>query len=386
MANKVVSSIASAAKSSKKSKDDAKVSFSASGRDAWRKETGISHKSFDFSDVGLYGGSSSEGKYNPYDFRKFHQTNIFISNPNVGKFSKGEGFEHAYSKAVITSNLPETFSYSLNSQWENPLNFGSGLFNLGAQIFANAGKNGEKVPSGVSRATSFKIWKGTEPMKVVIDIPVIDDNGDSSKTNLVEALEVISSLVLPRYSSDSWGFYNPPPSPLQLKYTFDKAQDGWKTLNNSQQARIMVQLGGILLLDHCVIEKVDVTYPNTKAQIRHTYRDVGKGLDYGNTKQDFLHPLLANVKIVVSTIEALTYDTYYKMIWGKEQSSGELQLDLSFLKNLRKAAYGFMAGDDLSKVIKDLQGENNSKPTNDGWNSTNEVLEPKKPDIDWNKE
>ena len=343
-----------------------KAGFSAYTRDAGRKRSDVRHKAFDFSDIGLEGGSQNEGRINPYNFRKFHQTSIYVYNPNVEKF--GEGFENAYSTAMITSNLPESFSYSLNSQWENPLNFGSGLFNLGAQLFANTSEN-TKIPSGVSRATSFKIWKGTEPMKVVIDIPVIDDNYNLSKTNLNEALEVLGSLVLPRYRDSSWGFYDPPPSPLQLRYTFENnpTEDDWKNINNSQNARIIVQLGGILLLDHCVIERVDVTYPNTKAQIRHTYRTVNKkDINYGNTNKDFLQPLLANVKITVSTIEALTYDNYYKMIWGKDQSSGTLQLDLAWLKNIKKAAYGFMAGEDLDKVLADLAGKTNNKPTGDG--------------------
>ena len=93
----------------------------------------------------------------------------------------------------------------------------------------------------------------------------------------------------------------------------------------------MVQLGGILLVDNCIIKEINVTYPKTKALIKHEYASklVGTG---GN---DYLAPLLAKIDITISTIEALTSNAYTRMLWLKEQpDQGKIRGDVSAVGDL----------------------------------------------------
>lgn len=308
------------------------------------------HKSFDFSDswVGDISSKDEDGKLigpnrkvedeksgtpEAWQYRKYHQTAIYI----YPEESNG-------TTCLITSNLPEKLGYSLNSHWETPLKWGNGLFNLGAQII--------RGNSGVSRANTFMVWSGTDPLKIQLDIPVIDDGSDESRTNLMEALELLSGLVLPSRKAKH-SFYTPPPSPLSL--TIKTGGDKDKTLawNNK---RILVQLGGMLLLDHCVIEKVEVNYPNTKAQILHDYTTPGKDMGYFAEGKRFLHPLLAEVKITVSTIEALTQETFKNMLWGKTQGEqGELTIDVSGMMKVKNAFMAFISGKSLKEVTQALE-------------------------------
>ena len=78
----------------------------------------------------------------------------------------------------------------------------------------------------------------------------------------------------------------------------------------------MVQLGGIMLIDRCIITGVDVNYPNTKTLIKHNYRSYLTGA----SEQTYLAPLLAEVTIHVETIEAMTAHTYSNMLWLKQQA------------------------------------------------------------------
>lgn len=343
MSNPAVEEASKKTDTSEKTVTAASAGFDTAGRDVWRLDDSVRHKSFDFSDSWTNEkASTNEDKSVSADwkFRKFHQTAIFVK----GDLGGGNTY-------LITSNLPEKLGYSLTSHWETPLKFGNGLFNIGAQVLANA-----KAPSGVSRASSFMVWSGTDPLKIQLDIPVIDDGADSSKTNLMEALSILSLLVLPQKGNNSVGYYVPPPSPLKIQYRLDTTD--FKNLSSAGTTRIMVQLGGMLLLDNCVIEKVDVEYPNTKAQVMHDYskfkdRDVG----FSNDGKKFLHPVLANIKITVSTIEALTSQTFYKMLWGLEQQgAGALRVDLNSLFRLKEAAMGFLSGKSMSELSEILNG------------------------------
>ena len=93
----------------------------------------------------------------------------------------------------------------------------------------------------------------------------------------------------------------------------------------------MVQIGGILLVDRCILKKVTVEYPNTKTLIKHTYP---QGIRPGETGTSYLTPLLAKVTITFSTIEAMTSDLYSRMLWLKPQeSAGTLSSDAIKLLN-----------------------------------------------------
>ena len=297
------------------------------------------HKSFDFSNVALFatnGDATSDSSlvktgFNPTDnssFRRFHQMTMYIQVPLTN--SHTNAVSTGYQTIIITSNLPESLSYDVGSEWSAPLNFGDGTTNLLMQMLGP--KLG--ISSGISRVTTMRIWSGTKQLSLNLKIPVIDDGGSDTRTNLVEALEVLGSLALPR--AGGAGFYTPPPSPLRasISYATGLSEDGKPVGRDSinfsaggSYGRIMLQLGGILLVDNCVVEGFSVNYPNTKAMIRHDYAGLE---DFGTTGRFYLHPLLAEVTIKISTIEALTSDFYSKMLWARDQkNAGSANADFS---------------------------------------------------------
>lgn len=289
------------------------------------------HKSFDFSNVALF-ADNSEGGFKEGDnasLRRFHQMTMYIQVPAVNRHANYSSTR--YETILITSNLPEQLSYDIGSKWSAPLNFGSATQNLIMQMVGP--KFSKSMASGVSRVTTMKIWSGSEPLSLSLKIPVIDDGNGDSRTNLVEALEILGSLCLPRYGGA--GFYIPPPSPLRasIKYATDFKEGkpvGSGSFNfaaGGAYGRIMVQLGGILLVDNCIIDGFSVSYPSTKTMIRHDYSGIE---NFGTTGGFYLHPLLAEVTLKISTIEAMTADFYSRMLWAREQKdSGAASVDLS---------------------------------------------------------
>ena len=273
------------------------------------------HKSLDFSDIGLADNDQVTNKH----LRKFHQTRLYISD-----FSNMYGHTDIknFDTYLISANLPEQFSYNIGSKWEMPLNSFSGgnLVNGVMQMVSGTYTGGTDAISSVNRATTLKVWAGTEPLRLSLRIPVIDDGYELQKdatgknTNFVEALEFLGSLCLPKQVG-ALGFYSPPPSPLNVSIKYD----GQEKLNlRTNYAHILLQLGGILIVDNCIVESISVEYPNTKTMIRHTYPNHIRPGDSGNS---YLVPLLANVTINISTIEAMTADTYSNMLWNKRQSN-----------------------------------------------------------------
>lgn len=289
------------------------------------------HKSFDFSNVSLF-GENGDYANEATDLRRFHQMSLYIQIPQVHWY--GKQAETLADTIILTSNLPESISYSIGSDWAAPLqSFGSATSNLLMQMAGP--KLGVGINSGVPRATSFRIWNGSKPLSLDLKIPVIDDGKTGSNTNLMEALDVLSAVVLPKYSSS--GFYIPPPSPLKVGIHYatdfqDGKPAGTETFNlpTGQGGRIMLQLGGILLVDYCIIESFSINYPNTKTLIRHDYTKDGADINYGETGKVFLHPLLAEISLKISTVEAVTADTYSKMLWARPQENmGKGNFDLS---------------------------------------------------------
>ncbi len=312
------------------------------------------HKSLDFSNVGVFGGGADARSISTSgseaEFRHFHQMRLFIEEANMRKHG-----DTVNETTIITANLPERIQYSLNSKWSAPLSFFDATTNLLFQMVGPA-LTDTKVRSGVPRVSGFKIWTGTDPLTLDLTIPVIDDGGNSTATNLVEALEVLGSLCLPAYDPGSWGFYEPPPSPLDLTINYTRPAEGqglagqWKDDSISLKtnySRIMLQLGGILLVDKCVIENMTVTYPNTKAQIMHDY--TVKPEYFGRTGVKYLHPLLAEVHLRISTIEAMTSDVYSRMLWAKPQESqGKGVADMKGVTNAFNTAAQWITAADVN--------------------------------------
>lgn len=311
-------------------------------------------KALDFSDAAIYGKGDAAGKSTEDEkFRQFHQMRIFIQSGQTIKHGANDS-----EQTMIVCNLPERIQYSLESKWGAPIKFGDeGIFNLLMQVGSD--KLDLNTPSGTLRASTLKIWQNTQPLTLDLQIPVIDDDKDVSGTNLVEALEILGSLVLPCKNDEF--FYTPPPSPLNVKIDYTTLDPRKKSearklkLSTQNYARIMVQLGGILLIDNCIIENVSVEYPNTKAQIMHDYSGK-KGPNYvGTTGQRYLHPLLAIVHIRVSTLEALTANTYSKMLWAKPQTG-----EGDYHANMSKITTGMH---DATRWLLGIDDDNNGNQT-----------------------
>lgn len=317
-----------------------------------RNKKASTFKALDFSDVAIYGKGDKKGiaSNDAEKFRHFHQMRIFVERGQTIKHGETTG-----EQTVIVCNLPEQIQYALNSKWGSPIKFGDdGMFNLLMQVGSET--IGLDAPSGTLRASTLRIWQNTEPLSLNLQIPVIDDGKDISGTNLVEALEILGSLVLPRRNETF--FYTPPPSPLSvdIKYsTLDPRKPSEARnlkLNTRNYARILVQLGGVLLIDNCIIESLSVQYPNTKAQILHDYSTIKNPPNFGSTTtSQYLHPLLAIVNLKISTVEALTANTYSKMLWAKPQEGeGSYSADMSSLTQGIRKATGWIMDIDTDAV------------------------------------
>ena len=260
------------------------------------RKSRIAHKSLDFSNVNIP-ENASKGRT---DFRKFHQTRIFVQEFGGIQSHCANAGKGAF---MITANLPDSISYNLTSKWSAPLDFFSSKYiNLAAQFIAPKVGLGDQLPSGTNRATTILVWEGADPLSLTLTIPVIDDGVTDSHTNLVEALEYLGSLVLPSQGS-KLGFLTPPPSPTS--FSFKYGTNNRISFNNVTAGRISVLLGGILLLDNMIVESVQVNYDNTKALVRHDYRGFGNAVGSGSGQQ-YLTPLLAKVTLKIKTVEALT--------------------------------------------------------------------------------
>ena len=317
------------------------------------------YKALDFSNVSLYPQTKDDKliaidtKTDPRALRRFHQMIIYNETDNI----------------MIASNLPERIQYTIGSKWEQPLaGFGSGLTNLILQassvFLKNAGMDAPE--SGINRATSLKIWGGSEPISLNLTIPVLDDNANGSGANLVEALEKLSEFVLPKRAGNS--FYTPPPNPANLhikfknSYLSGKGDNNFTEVNvNKHYGRILVQLGGILLLDHCIIESVSVTYTDTKTMIYHNYSKEKNRYNSNSTNSGYLHPMLAEVTIKITTSEGATVESYQAALWGNEN---------------KDAQYTYTIGDSAQDRIKEQnsqQESGNTTPNPDDKNTQQAV-------------
>lgn len=314
------------------------------------------HKSLDFSNVGMptsYTGNDDATKR----LRQFHQTRLYIMDYD-GVMAHNQKQQKKNSTYLISANLPETFSYQVGSEWTQPFQqFTSqsvnGLIQLGGRDVMNGLTNsniGDELQSTVNRVSTLMAWNGSKPLSLTLNIPVIDDGhpndattGVGLRTNLVEALEFLGSLCLPKSGAGHLGFYQPPPSPYDFSFTTNNKVYSGKANNH---ARIMLQLGGMLLVDNIIVKSIKVDYPNTKTMIRHWYSTTSN-MQVGSSGMSYLTPLLAKVTIEITTSEALTAQTYSNMLWLKQQrdqgsfstSTEEIQETYGILKTAAKGAW-----------------------------------------------
>lgn len=314
------------------------------------------HKSLDFSNRGFkyinngYGASGNLDatieNSDDYYLRAFHQMRIFIEVP-AGMQAiinhHGKNLGGSNTTFLISSNLPETVSYQVRSNWSAPLSgFNIPLINALTMMIDNAlpPSFGKYVPDSlINRVQTIQVWNGVDPLQMQLTIPVLDDshNGDGNiSTNLAEALEILGSLALPTYNeTEKFGFYTPPPTPYEIN--FKKGAKGLATMGNENKsetkrlfsknhAKIMIQLGGMLLIDNCIIRGIRVTYKDTKSQLLHKYTRWGEK----NAGFKYLLPQLAEVTLDISTVEAMTSQVYSRMLWCRRQSDmGKGEFDMA---------------------------------------------------------
>lgn len=348
------------------------------------------HKSLDFSNRGFrytnngYGVSGSLDatieSSDDYYLRAFHQMRIFIEIP-TGMQSiinhHGENLGSSNTTFLISSNLPETVSYQVRSNWSAPLSgFNIPLVNalmmMADNVLPDALKN--YVPDSlVNRVQTIQVWNGVDPLQMQLTIPVLDDshNGDGNiSTNLAEALEILGSLALPTYNKDeTYGFYTPPPTPYEINFNRNnqgfaamgsKNNSGGKKLFTKNHAKVMIQLGGMLLIDNCIIRGIRVTYKDTKSQLLHKYTRWGEK----NAGFKYLLPQLAEVTLDISTVEAMTSQVYSRMLWCRRQSDmGKGDFNMSYLLELTDTKNkNSNQQQDLSKNGGNTETENTAKP------------------------
>lgn len=266
--------------------------------------------------------------------------------------------------AIITSTLPESFSYQIGGVWQNPVQLGGGAL---SNSFVNAITKGNKSLA-FSVDTSL-IWQSPKRMDLVFKIPVFDDSGTGTHRNYQEAIELFSEAILPEVGED--GVYNSVPGPNIFTALTYRAKGGKETkaaqtfsdvastLGDAANKhlygrygiwdRISIQVGGLLLLDWCVIKDLKVTFPNTKAQVLHDYRKRTRVVDEetgdlisnevfknnenkeesleGNLYDYKVHlqPIQAELEITVSTVMGMTRATFKDMLYQNpsEFSGGE---------------------------------------------------------------
>jgi len=245
------------------------------------------------------------GKYNTSSvLKQYHLVTFFFKN------SAGQG-----QPIIIRAQLPKQISYTIGSEWGNPISFGGG--EMGGLTGLISGLAGKSLATAIDSTT---IWANTKPLSMKLDIPIFDDTETSSGINFQEVLEIFGRVTLPTLGEN--GAYSTTPGPTYAS-ALKNRQDGKAGAGSEwlQQAtdwansgarkdkdldRVTVQIGGMLLMDWVAIKDFTVTYPNTKAQILHSWPT-------GERKVQLL-PQIANLSVTIETVTGLTATTYNKML------------------------------------------------------------------------
>lgn len=296
--------------------------------------------------------------------KRWHQLTLYISAPGGRKYQGNKSFINY----TICSNLPESFGYSVGSDYENPLGGilgGSGLVNLAMQL-ATGG-------SGAMKLATVKVWKSSKPMSFSLKIPVVDDGWSTQQngayTNFMEALEVLGTMCLPTYGTNGKGglkeklgsfSYKPPPNPVSgnISWTWNGTPHNLPLSTTS--GKIMVQLGGMLLVDNCILKNIKVDYPNTKAMIKHQYlSNTYVTQNSGKKVFEYLTPIIANLTLDFEVPYALVSQDFSKMLWLNSNQTGNY-----FSADINKMVEGVK---DTAKQIMGSFSSDDKKNSNSTW-------------------
>lgn len=259
-------------------------------------DSGANYKCFDYS--------SYINNNSPY--KKFHQITFYL----------GTG-------SILTANLPDNISYSIGNNYSQPLSWtANGMINLLMQSINGNGNIDRNKLSGVWRASTARIWSGTQPLALTFKINVVDDTNSSSHANFQECLKELGRCVLPGGWNSSTGLYTNPPygAHLSVKY---KSKNG--TLGSANYSKkIDVLVGGVLYCKNLALTSMQVVYDNPKVMLLHNYSMHG-----GNR----LLPMTAQLILKLETVEGLTENTYTSMLMLSEnfesQMNGDLSIDIT---------------------------------------------------------
>jgi hypothetical protein len=251
--------------------------------------------------------------------KQFHTVTFYFQN-SAGIIKRNQ--KQNSTPIFVRCQLPDKISYAIGGEWAAPTKIPSNKI-----IHAILGEGGSSTSYSLD---ATKIWMNPKPLSIKLSIPVFDDVDDESNINFQEALEVFGRAVLPEMSTASMYTSTPGPS---FATALANRQDGKSVsgasiagkigqgITNGAKAltdffnmsigkekdldRITVQIGGMLLIDWAIITDVQVTYPNTKNQILHQWK---------NQKKMQLLPQIAQLDIQIETVTGLTRTAYSNML------------------------------------------------------------------------
>lgn len=270
------------------------------------------------------------GKYHTESkLKQFHGLTFYFRNSRTG------------DGAIITSMLPESFVYSIGGNYSNAIKLlGSELINSVASTFSNG-----NISTTFNLDTSLT-WQSPKRMELVFRIPVFDDSATGTNINYQEAIDLFGEAILPEISANAT--YESIPGPNLLTAMSYRARNGKsvtmsdrfndiknkvskhitdKSIIGGEETkwdRISIQVGGLLLLDWCIIKDLKVTFPNTKAMVLHNYTGYHKDQvdDRGNeTYKIHLQPLQAELEVTVATVMGVTRATFKDMLYQTESTN-----------------------------------------------------------------
>ena len=277
------------------------------------------------------------GKYNKdSQLKQFHCATFVF---------RGAGEENANKQnegAILTMALPNKIKYSFGGKWQSQFSGlgGSGESFIGGMAAALSGG----AFNGTFDISTASAWVGGQELSMILSFPVFDDVGDGSGVNYQEALALLGEATLP--SINEYGAYHMLPGPtiwqtmekggnIAAQKVSDYIRGSWMDtafeyvknaagLKVNPWQRITLQLGGLLLIDWCIIKRVSVEFPNTKHQVLHSWENI-----QDDPRKMHLQPLLANIEVEISTVQNLTVDNFKNMLqlsegdkakdWTKQQ-------------------------------------------------------------------
>ena len=265
--------------------------------------------------------------------KRFHQVTICGNSVVPAANKSDDNFIGGYTNGkdyVITAQLPSSFSYNIGGNWSTPfksvLDF-SGLNGLTSTL--TSGQN-----SALFGLATMSVWESPNPLQIQLTLQCIDDIGDGTGQNTLEAIDILSRWALP-YTVNKWGMYSGLPGPsvpaISLTYNEYGTNEKGETIvtgtnkkslvvgNLKNSTRLSVLVGGMLFMDNCILTDINVNYPNTKAQYLHDYSRAT--FTRGSTTADAgirLLPVRCDITLTFKTVMGLTQTNFTNMLALRE--------------------------------------------------------------------